>query len=148
MKDSTPEVKQEALVTIALLQNEVQIPKEIFDEVENLTTDKHQITQLLAFWCKARSENKLDPKFKDFLDSFKNNSFGGKIPKKKQKNKEKQIDPPTLDEILDKINMVGYNKLTKFEKECLEKYSKDFGDMQYHEQFYIYSKYSKYIYFF
>lgn len=68
LKDSTPEVKQEALVTIALLQNEVQIPKEIFDEVENLTTDKHQITQLLAFWCKARSENKLDPKFKDFLD--------------------------------------------------------------------------------
>jgi hypothetical protein len=32
-------------------------------------------------------------------------------------------------------------ELEKRWKECLEKHSAEFGDMQYHEQFYIYSKY-------
>ena len=32
-------------------------------------------------------------------------------------------------------------ELEKRWKECLEKHSADFGDMQYHEQFYLYSKY-------
>jgi hypothetical protein len=63
-------------------------------------------------------------KFTEFLDSIKN--FSNRKPLKRLK-KVKNIDiiPPTLDEILDKINSVGYNKLTKFEKECLEKYSKN-----------------------
>lgn len=57
----------------------------------------------------------------DFLNSIKkdSNHFGSR------KKKEKTPVPPTLDELLDKINRVGYKKLTKFEKECLENYSKN-----------------------
>lgn len=37
---------------------------------------------------------------------------------------KKQLKPLTLDQILDKINLEGFNKLTPFEKGLLENYSK------------------------
>lgn len=69
-------------------------------------------------------KNDFDEKIKDFLDSIKNNSNPKNPFKNKRKIKNVEVEPPTLDEILDKINRVGYQKLTKFEKECLENYSK------------------------
>lgn len=71
------------------------------------------------------------PKFdinriKNFMDSIKNQDFDFKNPSfgRKNKRKKENMIPPTLDELLDKINKVGYQKLTKFEKKCLEDYSK------------------------
>ena len=66
-------------------------------------------------------------KIKKFIDEHKNNNFDfSPHPRFTKKNKKKKTntEPPTLDEILDKISKVGYEKLTKFEKECLNNYSK------------------------
>ena len=67
-----------------------------------------------------------DDKIKDFIENIRTNfhPFNQKLPKKRRKTQIIPLEPPTLDEILDKINRVGYNKLTKFEKQCLEEYSK------------------------
>lgn len=65
-------------------------------------------------------------KVKKFMDSFKNENFEIKntSPYRKYKKKDENLEIPTLDELLDRINKVGYSKLTKFEKKCLEDYSK------------------------
>lgn len=61
----------------------------------------------------------LDEEIKDIIDTFK-----GNFSKKPTKRFKKEKVPPTLDELLDKINVVGLEKLTDFEKECLKSYSK------------------------
>ena len=65
----------------------------------------------------------------DFLNFNKKSNFEPNFinfsKKNRQKKKEEKTIPPTLDEILDKITLVGYGKLTKFEKQCLENYSKN-----------------------
>jgi hypothetical protein len=38
---------------------------------------------------------------------------------------KRQLKPPTLDQLLDKINEKGYEILSNFEKGLLEKYSKN-----------------------
>lgn len=63
--------------------------------------------------------NEIDDNIKDFLSSLKDN-FSKRQPKKKKV----VIEPPTLDEILDKISSDGYESLSDFEKECLKNYSK------------------------
>jgi hypothetical protein len=37
---------------------------------------------------------------------------------------KRQVKPPTLDQILDKINNKGFESLTQFEKDILDEYSK------------------------
>lgn len=82
-----------------------------FDSIDNPKQDEEQIRNFLDH-------------LKEIRNSFKNPDFDITNFGKKHRKKKEDIVPPTLDELLDKINRVGYQKLTKFEKKCLEDYSK------------------------
>lgn len=92
------------------------------DENINLPLDFNDIN---PFNFDQKIPSDFNEKINNFLDSIKNNNFNNKSLKSRKKSKKVELIPPTLDEILDKINKVGYQKLSKFEKECLEKYSKN-----------------------
>ena len=106
-----------------------QIQNDLFlDYVTKMVKQNDKINdEIIDFNIEINPSKKIDfeDKIKDFLDSIKNNSNTKNPLKSKRKVKNVEVEPPTLDEILDKINKVGYQKLTKFEKECLEKYSKN-----------------------
>lgn len=62
----------------------------------------------------------IDENIKDFINTFREN-----FPKRHSKRKKVEVEPPTLDELLDKISSDGYENLSDFEKKCLNNYSKN-----------------------
>jgi hypothetical protein len=91
---------------------------------DNINNDLTNFNIEDPFESKKINPMDFEDKINEFLNNIKNNSDGKNPFKSRKKVKNVEIEPPTLDEILDKINKVGYQKLTKFEKECLENYSK------------------------
>lgn len=108
----------------ASVQDE-KIQNDLFlDYINKLTKENDEINQN-SFNVNFTDIPNFDDRLNNFLNSIKNNPFENKSNKQRRKKKEENQIPPTLDELLDKINKVGFEKLTKFEKECLEKYSKN-----------------------
>jgi hypothetical protein len=63
----------------------------------------------------------MNPTQEYFEDDDEEDEFTSKIITELKR----QLKPPTLDQLLDKINLEGIEVLTQFEKGLLEKYSKN-----------------------
>lgn len=100
---------------------DIDIQNDLFLDYVNKMTNFNQESNSEPMNIEFIDPNNNDNELHDFLNSFKDN-----LKKRGSKRVKKEVlIIPTLDEILDKISSDGYEKLTDFEKECLENYSKN-----------------------
>ncbi|NBO23653.1 MAG: hypothetical protein EBU93_00205 [Chlamydiae bacterium] len=67
LKDSSPEVIQEALIFIGLLANEMEMSKEIIDQINHLVESNFPYVSLCALFAKSRIEKKPDFRIKNYF---------------------------------------------------------------------------------
>ncbi len=68
LKDASPEVKQEALVTVGLLFQEVEFPTEMIESIKSLIDHTHPYVKMLSLWVQSRIDKRLDPQLTEFIN--------------------------------------------------------------------------------